>query len=272
MTQGTGNRPTKRALRAGRYKPTLVTTPETEAGEEQQEAVQEVEETTPVEETPTEVAAPTTRRRLPRFFSTVGKSEQEQEVSEETVVQARLARATRGKTAKTETAQAADDEEEAAEPERKAAAPARTTPARNAPARPASPFKMKYIIGMVVYLLGAQLIGSLEVNLFTSYKIDSTLAAFNLFGLPIVVKTSTLVFLVILVVLLVILAKLDLIPRSLSAFTGQPPQKRGSTSSRQRDNGNEVVRTPQPTIRQGVSGADDDLYQQYRSNQRRKKN
>jgi hypothetical protein len=270
MTQGTGNRSTKRSLRAGRYKPTLVTTPEAEAGDEQQEAVQEVEETTPVEETPTEVAAPTTRRRLPRFFSTVGKSEQEQEVSEETVVQARLARATRGKTAKAETAQVANDEE-AAEPERKAAAPARVTPARNAPARPASPFKMKYIIGMVVYLLGAQLIGSLEVNLFTSYKIDSTLAAFSLFGLPIVVKTSTLVFLVILVLLLVILAKLDLIPRSLSAFTGQPPQKRGSPSSRS-NNGNEVVRTPQPTMRQGVSGADDDLYQQYRSNQRRKKN
>lgn len=270
MTQGTSNRSNKRSPRAGRYKPTLITTPENEMGDEQQEAVQEVEETTPVEETITEVAPPTTSRRLPRFFSTVGKSEKEQEVSEETVVQARLARATRGKTAKAETAQAANDKEEAVEQERKAVAPARTAPTRNAPARPASPFKMKYIIGMVVYLLGAQLIGSLEVNLFNSYHIDSTLASFNAFGLPIVVKTSTLVFLAILVLLLVLLAKLDLIPRSFSALTGAPPQKRGSTTSRQNNN-NDVVRTPQPTMRQGVSGADDDLYQQYRYNQRRKK-
>ena len=267
MTQGTSNRSNKRSPRAGRYKPTLITTPENEAGEEQQEPAQEVEETAPVEETTAEVVPPTTGRRLPRFFSTVGKSEKEQEVSEEAVVQARLARATRGKTAKVETTSSKEPTEEK---ESKAVVPARTAPARaNAPARPVSPFKMKYIIGMVVYLLGAQLIGSLEVNLFNSYHIDSTLAAFNLFGLPIVVKTSTLVFLVILVLLLVLLARLDLIPRSFSALTGQPPQKRGSTASR--NNNNDVVRTPQPTMRQGVSGADDDLYQQYRSNQRRKK-
>lgn len=270
MTQGTSNRSNKRSPRAGRYKPTLVTTPDTETGDEQQEAVQEIEETAPVEETPTEVAPPTTGRRLPRFFSTVGKSEKEQEVSEETVVQARLARATRGKTAKAETTATTDDKEEAVEQERKAAAPARTASASRTPARPPSPFKMKYIIGMVVYLLGAQLIGSLEVNLFNTYHIDSTLAQFPIFGFNIVVKTSTLVFLLILVLLLVLLAKLDLIPRSFSALSGQPPQKRGSATSRQNNN-NTVVRTPQPTMRQGVSGADDDLYQQYRSNQRRKK-
>jgi len=267
MTQGTSNRSNKRSPRAGRYKPSLVTTPENENGDEQQETAQAVEEPTPVEETTTEVASPAPARRLPRFFSTVGKSEKEQEVSEEAVVQARLARATRSKTAKVE---AASSKEQTEEKERKADVPARTAPTRaNAPARPVSPFKMKYIIGMVVYLLGAQLIGSLEVNLFTTYKIDSTLAAFNLFGLPIVIKTSTLVFLAILVLLLVLLARLDLIPRSFSALSGQPPQKRGSAASRQ--NNNDLVRTPQPTTRQGVSGADDDLYQQYRSNQRRKK-
>ena len=267
MTQGTSNRSNKRSPRAGRYKPTLITTPENETGDEQQETAQEVEEQTPAEETTTEVAAPAPARRLPRFFSTVGKSEKEQGVSEETVVQARLARATRGKTAKVE---ATGSKEQAVEKERKADVPARSAPTRaNAPARPPSPFKMKYIIGMVVYLLGAQLIGSLEVNLFNAYHINSTLASFNLFGLPIVIQTSTLVFLAILVLLLVLLARLDLIPRSFSALSGQPPQKRGSAASRQ--NNNDVARTPQPTIRQGVSGADDNLYQQYRSNQRRKK-
>jgi len=87
-------------------------------------------------------------------------------------------------------------------------------PARvNAPTSRPSPFKMKYIIGLVMFLLGAQLIGSLEVNLFNTYHIDSTLASFNLFSLPIVIKTSTLVFLLILVLLLVILSRLDLLPR-----------------------------------------------------------
>ncbi len=268
MTQGTSNRSNKRSPRAGRSKPTLVTTPESETGEEQQLETPEVEETIPVAETTTK-AAPA--RRLPRFFSTVGKSEKEQEVSEEEVVQARLARATRSKAAKAEAAPTASVKMQAVEQERKAEVPAKAAPTRaNAPARPPSPFKMKYIIGMLVYLLGAQLIGQFEQSLFKTYGIDSVLAQFNLFGLPVTISTSTLAFLVILVLLLVILARLDLIPRSFSALTGQPPQKRGSSSGRQ-NNKNEVARTPQPTVRQGVQGADDDLYQQYRSNQRRKK-
>jgi len=248
----------------------LVTTPESETGEEQPQETQEVEETIPVEETTTKATPLTPARRLPRFFSTVGKSEKEQGVSEEEVVQARLARATRSKAAKAETTPAASVKVQAGEQERKAEVPAKGAPARaNTPARPPSPFKMKYIIGMLVYLLGAQLIGQFEQGLFKTYHIDSVLAQFNLFGLPVTISTSTLAFLVILVLLLVILARLDLIPRSFSALTGQPPQKRGSSSGRQ--NNNEIARTPQPTIRQGVQGADDDLYQQYRSNQRRKK-
>lgn len=269
MTQGNRSFSNKRPPRATRNKPSLVTSPDSELSDDQQEQTA-VENTAPVEETAPEPetakpAAPSPARRLPRFFSTVGKSAQEQEASEEEVVQARIARATRGKqAAKAEVTKAEVEKEEKT---RYSAKPVPATRA-NAPARPASPFKTKYIVGMVVYLLGAQLLGGLLTSAFATYKLDSLIAAFSLFGLPIVIKTSTLAFLFILVALLVLLARLDLIPRSFSALTGTPQQRSG-TSNRQGDNG--VARTPQPTTRQGVSGSDDDLYQQYQANRRRKK-
>lgn len=267
MTQSTSNRSfsNKRSPRAARNKPSLVTPSDTEVNDSEQSQAEldtsaPVEESAPAPETSKSVAS-SPARRLPRFFSTVGKNEKEQEASEQEVVQARIARATRGKAvAKAETTKAASVKEQT---------PAKTAPSRaNAPARPASPFKTKYIIGMVVYLLGAQLIGGLLVNLFATYKIDVLLAQFSLFNFPIVIKTSTLAFLVVLVGLLILLARLDLIPRSFSALSGTSSQRGRTTLINQNS---DEPRAPLPTTRQGVSGADDDLYQQYQANRRRKK-
>jgi hypothetical protein len=283
MTQGPGNRSyssQRRANRGGRAKPTLVTATtnedidndqstqngdaliaESDIAEEDQDAL-----IVPPE------SAPAPSRKLPRFFSTVGRSEKAKEVSDEEAAQARIARATRGKTATKAAASATTSDEvqtattKTTASKETAAAPARTR--ANAPARPPSPFKTKYIIGMVVYLLGAQLIGTFEQNFFVSNHMNSELAHFNLFGLPFVIYTSTLAFLATLIILLVVLAKFDFLPRSLSALGGQPAPRRGTTTSRS-NSSNDVMRTPQPTMRQGVSGEDDDLYREYRENQRR---
>jgi hypothetical protein len=280
MTQGPGNRSystSRRANRGGRAKPTLVTTTTNEDNDNDQigqngdallaESDAAVEDQDALLAAPELAPAPS--RRLPRFFSTVGRSDKAKEVSDEEAAQARIARATRGKSATKAAANATTGVEDQTSTTKattsKEIAPARTR--ANVPARPASPFKTKYIIGMVVYLLGAQLIGTFERNFFVSNHMDSTLANFNLFGLPLVISASTLAFLATLIILLVVLAKFDFLPRSLSALGGQPAPRRGTTSTQR--SSNDIMRTPPPTMKQGVSGEDDDLYREYRTNQRR---
>jgi len=111
--------------------------------------------------------------------------------------------------------------------------PARTTQ----PARPTSAFKTRYLIGMGIYLLGANFIGVFVTSFFQSNHLDSILTTFNLFGSAIVVRTSTLAYLAMLVILLVLLARFDLIPRNFSAMTGQSSQssRRGGSSNTNRN-------------------------------------
>src|SRR5581483_11005738 len=116
---------------------------------------QTAREEEPIEETPSqevatepapEPAQPSKGRRLPNFFSTVGKSEKEESKKETDVVQARLARATKGKasTATGKTAAVTSEEkEDSAKGGEKVTA---TSAAR--PARPNQGFKTRYILGI----------------------------------------------------------------------------------------------------------------------------
>jgi hypothetical protein len=276
MTQDSDRRSSssnRRSARSGRNRPVLVTST---TNEENQQA--NLEETTPtLEESLSEVqeqnpsVAPTspTSRRLPNFFSTIGRRGQAEASSETDAAQARLARATRGKVAPT--TKAPDNAKSEQKPEVKKAP---STNKASTPARPATGFKTRYLIGMGLYLLGANFIGALETSFFQANHIDSVLARFNLFGALITVSTSTLAFLATLIILLVVLARLDLIPRNFAAMSGQSSQanRRGtSSSSNKNQNTSENARNMPPTMRQGVKGADDDLYQEYRANQRREK-
>jgi hypothetical protein len=241
----------------------LVTSTEDEGNEDStptlEESLNEVEAQNPP-------AAPS-KRRLANFFSTVGKSTQRQAPQEVDTAQARLARATRGKASPAKPSSSSEEKSEVTREKE----PARATPPAR-PARPPSAFKTRYLIGMGAYLLGANFIGIFETNFFQSNHLDSVLTTFNLFGGVIVVKTSTLVYLATLVVLLVLLARLDLIPRNFSAMAGQSPSqasRRGGSSTNR--NTSENARNTPPTRKQGVKGANDDLYQEYRTNQRRRK-
>lgn len=258
----------KRSARAGRNKPLLVTSPENEEHKENNE--NDLEDALPtLEESQSEVQepAPTARpeRRLPGFFSTVGKKAPVASSQEVDATQARLARATRTKGS---LAKAPTDTRSVAKAE-----PKKEPAKASGPARPASAFKTKYFIGMGIYLLGANFVGIGESSFFAANHLDSVLTTFNLFGGNIVIKTSTLAFLATLVILLVLLARFDLIPRSFSAMSGTPPARKGSSNSTAKNSQNqntvEGSRATPPTMKQGVKGKHDNLYQEYRANQRR---
>ncbi len=108
-----------------------------------------------------------------------------------------------------------------------------------------------------------------------AYHLDFDLTQFSLFGSKIVVSTSTVVFLATLVIILVALARFDLIPRNFSAIMGGKPtsqqNSRGSSSSGKNQGSSEGGRNIPPTMKQGVKGENDDLYQEYRANQKRAK-
>jgi len=269
MTQDPARRPPstyKRSARAGRNKPMLVTSTESEENESA------IEENMPtLEESMAEVQAqnppltstPSRARRFAGFISNVGKKEQSDSVPEIDATQARLARATR---AKGGTVKATGDSSSSSEPK----SSAKKEPTRAAATtRPAGPFKTKYFVGMAIYLLGANVVGIGVTTFFHNNHIDTVLTQFSLFGGQIVISTSTLVFLAILVILLVLLARFDLIPRSFSAMSGTPPPKRGSTPAKSNSNTIDGSRIMPPTMKQGVKGKHDDLYQEYRANQRR---
>jgi len=259
----------KRSARASRNRPVLVTSQEGEGTEEAS-----VEETSPsLEQSQAEVEAENApiaslKRRMPAFFSTVGKRTQTVKSKEVDQAQARIARATRGKAS---SAKASTEDKKEQQPEVKKAPASRSA----VPTRPASPFKTKYLIGIGLYLLAANFIGQFEAQFMRAYHLDYVLTQFTLFGGKIVVTTSTLVFLATLVVILVALARFDLIPRNFSAIMGgqssSQQNRRGSSSSSKNQGSTEGSRNIPPTMKQGVKGANDDLYQEYRANQKRTK-
>jgi hypothetical protein len=251
-----------RRARTPRNRPVLVTSDENTTEE------QTIQETTPVEEieeTPIAEPEPAPARgrmgnRLPNFFSTVGKSEKEDNQKESEVVQARLARATKGKasTATGKTAVVTEEAKETPRSETKAATTTRTRPAQQQGA-----FKTRYILGIAIYLFAANFIGTGITLVLRQMHADVVLTQFNLFGGKVIVSTSTVLFLALLIIILVLLARFDLIPRSLapSAQNRAAASKSSETTSKQ----------PPSPIRQGVKGEDDDLYQEYRLSQRRTK-
>src|SRR5215467_10874524 len=162
MTTEYNRRTTRRSARAGRNRPELVASTSMEEGKEDASTV---EDSPSLEESQQELEATAVtprKRKLASFFSTVGRSEKAPEVQESEVAQARIARATHGKAVK--------DSGKAEAGEAKASAPARP-----APARPASAFKTKYLLGMVIYLFGAQFIGIYEQAFLQANHLNTVL-------------------------------------------------------------------------------------------------
>src|SRR5260370_16333630 len=102
MTQASDRKPLsthRRSTRGVRNRPVLITDTTSENNEYVAEDATTLAEESSSEEQPSTPAAVTPKSfgsRFPKFFSTVGKSEQAQEDQENVAAKAQLARATRG--------------------------------------------------------------------------------------------------------------------------------------------------------------------------------
>ncbi|GAC1559428.1 MAG: hypothetical protein NVS2B2_19610 [Ktedonobacteraceae bacterium] len=263
---------TRRIARSQRNKPVLVTSSNIDNDRENGEVEHAVSTATIVE--PKLLVVPTPEplekpaRKLPSFFSTVKKSETTpKETKESEVAQARLARATRGKAPIEAVSTNAAKADKSSVVESKSTTSTTTKPTST---KPPSLFKTRYIIGMGVYLIAADFLGLYEQKFLSYLGLEKELTKFSLFGGVLHVNTSTILFLASLAIILVLLARFDLIPRSLGGASAA--QRRGS-QSQTKNNGTATPgeRVIPPTVRQGVKGSDDTLYQQYRTSQRRQK-
>ena len=260
----TTSKKSKRVTRAQRNHPVLVT-----PGASEQEEMQVEETPTPDIEPITPVdTAPAPKRRIAGFFSTVGKDDSATPTKETDIAKARIARATHGKTTNKSASK------EVSELEKKPATNKVAASSRpGQPQKPKSLFKPRYIFGMIVYLVAADFLGSFEKTILTNLGIEKVLTKFNLFSFPVTVTPSGLSFIATLIIILVLLVRLDFLPTNLNAMGGAQPAKRGTTTrnTTARDTDGDGPRSQPPTIKQGVQGANDDLYRAYRTNQRRDK-
>lgn len=254
----------KRSKNTSKNRPVLVTSSSNDLATQDQSVEMTGETIQPVEE----VVSPATvedaqPRRFPKFFSSVGKSDKGSTV-EADQASARIARATRNSAASSNNRAAKDSkptqsQSDASKVSTTKAAP-KSTPAKAQPRQGA--FKTKYLYGIIIYVVVAMFVGQYERAFLVANHLDKVLFQIGSFA----VTTSTALYLLTLIILLIVLARFDLIPRSLGAMSGQSTSQSGRSgqSSSQSDN----TKNAQPTMKQGVKGADDDLYQEYREQQR----
>jgi hypothetical protein len=254
--QGTqSEKPTaKRAHRANR--PVLVTE-KTGAGldEPTKQAIEEAMQ--PEIPLAAETGSPVERKRRPGFFANIGRTEKDASEKKADPQAARMARAMRGKSV-----DISKEKEQAKE--KKAVATSSSARSGAAPARPRSGFKMRYIMGMMAYLLIADFLGVWITNWMVANKLDGVIFTIGSFR----ATRSTLIFLALLIVILVVMARLDLIPRSLRAISEPSTPRNANTPAKKAPTSTFETKTSQPTVKQGVKGEHDDLYQEYRANQR----
>jgi len=254
----------KRSKNTSKNRPVLVTSSNDLATKDQ--PVEVTSETVlPVEEVATPTAVEEAHpRRFPKFFSSVGKNENDSTV-EADQASARIARATRNSGATSANGRAAKDSKPTQSQSNADKVSTDKVVPKSAPAK-VQPrqggFKTKYLYGMIIYVVVAMFVGQYERPFSVSNHMDKVLFQIGSFG----VTTSTALYLLTLIILLVILARFDLIPRSLGAMSGQSTGQ--SARSGQSSSRSENTKDTQQTMKQGVKGADDDLYQEYREQQR----
>lgn len=254
-----------RRNRSARNRPVLVT--ETEETTEDtppttDNLALDVTPTTGETETVTAPAAPSRNPlHLPKFFSKVEHNTEESTTGTDEVVEARMARAKKSLNGK-----AAATTEVAATEDTKPAAKAKPTPA--APAKPRL-FKTRHIIGIVAYLFGANWLLPAEAGYIKSANINKVY--YTIASLHVQIDTALVVNIVTLIICLYLLVAFDLLPNGKQLSASQTSQKRGVKTTSSNSSSGTAVKTPQPTVRQGVKGENDDLYQSYRTNQRKKR-
>jgi hypothetical protein len=197
--------------------------------------------------------------RLPNFFSSVVKGEQESTPSQEEVVEARMARVHKNAATQTEQTETAKT---------KAETKPATKPATRAQAAAARPklFKPRHFLGLAAYLLAAQFILPGERTL--SIYLGTEKVLFTIPGMNVPVETSFLLNIATLILLLYALVALDFLPSGKKYALEQNQNQKGKAASTP---GQQNPRQMPASVRPGQQGEDDDLYKNYRLNQRKKK-
>ncbi|HWS83882.1 MAG TPA: hypothetical protein VN207_06440 [Ktedonobacteraceae bacterium] len=246
----------QRRTRQRRNQPVLVTDTEIEntlPPTDKLTTEQEAEASNTDESAPERKAQPLSR--LPKFFSRVDKSEQK----EDEVVKARLARANHdkvnggGSQASTVKANTKNDAKLQSK-----------TPERREPL-----FKIRHVVGMVIYLFGAQLVLPYEFAIARQLGLDHPYPV-TVFNFTIPLSSGLFLNIATLILFLYILVKLDLLPNTASAKI-RAEQKAKEQQSKNGQDAAPAVKNVPPPMKLGVKGQDDDLYKAYRANQRREK-
>jgi len=257
----------KRSRSAGRNRPVLVSSSSNDQATKDQPVEETSDTTQPIAEVASTTTVENTRpRRLPKFFSSVGKNEKEGTVEADPAA-ARIARATRGTGGSPASSRTAKESKTAESKSNTNMVSTNKATPKAAPAkatRPQGGFKPRYLWGMVIYVLFAMVIGQYERAFLVANRLDKPLFQIGSFA----VTTSTALYLLTLVILLVVLARFDLIPRNLGAMGGQSTTQRGKPGQSSSGSEDTDTKSSPPTMKQGVKGADDDLYQEYREQQR----
>ncbi len=243
----------KRNNRNGRNRPVLVTSDSTD-----QVSGTSTQETTSAPTTTVPAAAEETSpiKKRPSFFSTIGRKEETADAAA-----ARLARATRNKAA---APVKKEEVKETKKSEPKAVVKSAPTRAGGnaAPAPRRGGFKPRHLIGILAYLIVADVVGVYEKAWLG--KADKLLISLG----PLPIYTSTILFLLTLVVLLIVLARFDLVPRSLTPASRRPVTTTNRNSPQRDSDTNSDGPRDTPNMKQGVKGQNDDLYQEYRETRR----
>lgn len=244
-----------RRTRVPRNRPVLVTGTETQEEISTPTTDDLAMDTAPaIEEVASAPAAPKRALRLPKFFSKVEHNETDTPTDKSEVVEARMARAkknlgTKGKSATVQAETAAENTKQVT---------------KNKPATKPSLFKPRHILGMVIYLFGANVLLPVEANLAKSTHIERTL--FKIAQFPLTVSFALNI--ITLIVLLYALVALDLLPNGKQYGNSQLKAKNAKTSNTPNSSTPKVAPL---TMRPGVKGEHDDLYQAYRNGQRKKR-
>lgn len=199
--------------------------------------------------------------RLPKFFSKVEHDKEDVPSNTDGIVEARMARAKKSLNGKAATTTVENEPEVSAKPVVKAKP--------NAPAKKPQLFKSRHIIGMVLYLFGANLLLPYEATFIKSVNLEKNI--FTIPGINLVLTTSLILNIITLIVFLYLLVAFDLLPNGKQLSTNQSQQKNATKTNSSRNTQYVQAKAPQPAIRQGVKGDSDDIYQSYRSNQRKRR-
>ena len=199
--------------------------------------------------------------RLPKFFSKVEHDKEEVPSNTDGIVKARMARAKKSLNGKAATTTIENEPEVSAKPVVKAKP--------NTPAKKPQLFKSRHIIGMVLYLFGANLLLPYEATFIKSVNLEKNI--YTIPGINLVLTTSLILNIITLIVFLYLLVAFDLLPNGKQLSANQSQQKNGTKTSSSRNVQDVQARAPQPTIRQGVKGDSDDIYQSYRNKQRKRR-